>query len=54
MPDCYYMYHPVNTTKYYILPTQGIYVFYTYLETNGDYNPVRTILSDEILFFALG
>ena len=22
----------VNTTKYYILATQGIYVFYTYLE----------------------
>jgi hypothetical protein len=24
----------------YILPTQDIYVFCTYVETSGDYNPV--------------
>ena len=37
----YYMYHQFNIHKFYVLPTQCIYVFCVDLRTNSDYFPVQ-------------
>jgi hypothetical protein len=40
-PSGHYMYHRFNLHKFYVLPTQCIYVFYVDLKTNSDYFPIR-------------
>jgi len=35
------MYRQLNTQRFYILPTQCIYVFYMDLRTNSDYFPIQ-------------
>jgi hypothetical protein len=42
------MYHQINIQKFYVLPTQCIYVFRVDLSTNSDYFPTQTLykLSD--------
>jgi hypothetical protein len=37
----YYMYHQFNIQKFYVLPTQCIYVFCVDLRTNSDYFTVQ-------------
>jgi len=36
-PSGYYMYRQFNIHKFYVLPTQCIYVFFMDLRTNSDY-----------------
>ena len=40
-PSGYYVYHQFNTQKFYVLPTQCIYVFCVDLRTNSDYFPIQ-------------
>ena len=40
-PSGYYMYHQLNIQKFYILPTQCIYVFCMDLNTNMDCFPIQ-------------
>jgi len=35
------MYHQFNIRKFYVLPTQCIYVFFVDLRTNSDYFPIH-------------
>jgi hypothetical protein len=35
------MYRQLNIQQFYVLPTQGIYVFCVDLRTNSDYVPVQ-------------
>jgi hypothetical protein len=37
----YYMYHQFNIHKFYVLPTQCIYMFCVDLRTNSDYFPIQ-------------
>ena len=37
----HYMYHQFNTHKFYVQPTQYIYVFCVDLKTNSDYFPIQ-------------
>jgi len=37
----HYMYRQFNTHKFYVLPTQDIYVYYVDLRTNSDYFPIQ-------------
>jgi hypothetical protein len=37
----YYMYHQFNVHKFYVLPTQCIYVFCVDLRTNSHYFPIQ-------------
>jgi len=37
----HYLYHQFNIQKFYVLPTQCIYVFCVDLKTNGDYLPIQ-------------
>jgi len=37
----YYMYHQFNIQRFYVLPTQCIYVFCVDLRTNSDYFPIQ-------------
>ena len=37
----HYMYHHVNIHKFYVLPTQCIYLFCVDLRTNNDYFPIQ-------------
>jgi len=37
----HYMYHKFNIHKFYILPTQCIFVFCVDLRTNSDYFPIQ-------------
>jgi len=37
----HYMYHHFNSQKFYVLPTQCIYVFCVDLRTNSDYFPIQ-------------
>jgi len=40
-PSGHYMYHQFNIHKFYVLPTQCIYVFCVDLRTNSDYFPIQ-------------
>ena len=40
-PSGQYIYHQLNIKKFYILPTQCIYVFCVDLRTNSDYFPIQ-------------
>ena len=40
-PSGYYIYHQFNIHKFYVLPTQCIYVFCVDLRTNNDYFPIQ-------------
>ena len=42
----FYMYHRVCCKKFYVLPTQRIYVFCVDLRTNSDYFPTQHYLTD--------
>jgi hypothetical protein len=37
----YYTYHQFNNHKFYVLPTQSIYVFCVDLRTDSDYFPIQ-------------
>jgi hypothetical protein len=37
----HYMYHQFNIHKFYVLPTECIYVFCVDLRTNSDYFPIQ-------------
>jgi len=39
------MYHQFNIHKFYVLPTQCIYVFCVYLRTNSHYFPIQHYLT---------
>jgi hypothetical protein len=40
-PSGHYMYHQFNIHKFYVLPTQCIYVFCVDLRTSSDYFPTQ-------------
>ena len=40
-PSGHYMYRQFNIKKFYVLPTQFIYVFCVDLRTNSDYFPIQ-------------
>ena len=40
-PSGHYTYHQFNIQKFYVLPTQCIYVFCVDLRTNSDYFPIQ-------------
>jgi len=40
-PSGRYMYHQFNIHKFYVLPTQCIYVFCVDLRTNSDFFPIQ-------------
>jgi len=40
-PSGHYMYHQFNIHKFYVLPTQCIYVFCVDLRTKSDYFPIQ-------------
>ena len=40
-PSGHYMYHQFNINKFYVQPTQCIYVFCVDLRTNSHYFPIQ-------------
>jgi hypothetical protein len=50
-PGGYFTYHQVNIHKFYVLPTQCIYVFCMDLRTNSDYFPIQHFML--YLFYAV-
>jgi hypothetical protein len=40
-PSGYFTYRQFNTHKFYVLPTQCVYVFCVDLRTNSDYFPIQ-------------
>ena len=40
-PKTYFMYRQFNIQKFYVMPTQCIYVFCVDLRTNSDYFPIQ-------------
>jgi len=40
-PSGYYVYHQFNIQKFYVLPTQCLYVFCVDLSTNDHYFPIQ-------------
>jgi len=44
-PSGHYMYHQYNIHKFYVLPTQCIYVFCVDLRINSDYFPIQHYLT---------
>ena len=44
-PSGYYLYHQFSIPQFYVLPTQGIYVFCVDLRTNNDYFPIQHLLT---------